>query len=240
MDNETPGSLGARWRSRSLAAGWVMPDDWWTPAVDQAIRAMNAGGAVNRGHDLTRACMALGGARARAGVGIAEGMDDLVALFTAFGRGEPPFSALRSFAVGWTEASFAPMTELRCEDPLTGLVTAAYLRTRLGELYRDSVITGHRLVVAEPYHQLAELAERLATVLSLAERVRETFPEGQTLALLGPVRIGALTRACCDLSPRVSRLRGSTIGYGKRPRVTVMRLPGDYDEALRLLTRLGA
>lgn len=240
MDDETPGSLSARWRTRSLAAGWAMPEDWWTPAVDQAIRAIHAGGAVNRGHDLTRACSALGGARARAGVGIAEGMNDLAALFRELGKGDPPFVALRSFAAGWTEASFAPITELRCEDPLTGLMTAAYLRTRLGELYRESGPAVHRLVVAEPYHRLAELSERLATVLSLAQCVRETFTEGQTLALLGPVRVGALTRACCDLTPRVARLRSARIGYGRQPRVTVLRLPGRYDDALGLLTRLGA
>ncbi|NUR89822.1 MAG: hypothetical protein HOY71_37565 [Nonomuraea sp.] len=232
MDKDIPGSLLAEWRSRSLAAGWSLPEDWWTPAVEHAIKA------VNRGHDLSRACLALGGARARAGVGIAEGLTDLAALFTALDLGDPPFAALRSFATGWTEASFAPMAELRCEDPLTGLTTAAYLRTRLGELYRGSVAGGHRLVVAEPYERLTELAERLAAMLSLAASLRETFTGEETLTLLAPVRVGALARESGELPGRVARLRASRIGYGLRPRVTVCPLPDAYGQALRMLRTL--
>ncbi|WP_214319503.1 hypothetical protein [Nonomuraea sediminis] len=232
MDKDIPGSLLTRWRARSLAAGWSMPEDWWTPAVEHAIKA------VNRGHDLSHACLALGGARARAGVGIAEGMTDLAALFTALDRGEPPFAAVRSFATGWTEASFAPMAELACEDPLTGLATATYLRTRLGELYRGSAGGSHRLVVAEPYRQPGELAERLAAMLGLAATLREVFTGDETLAVLAPVRVGALARTCGELPARVARLRTARIGYGMRPRVTVRALPEAYGQALTLVRTL--
>ncbi|MFI6816678.1 hypothetical protein ACIBG7_30045 [Nonomuraea sp. NPDC050328] len=191
-----------------------------------------------RGHDVTRACGSLGDARARAGVGIAEGLTDLAALYAVLGRGDPPFEALRSFAAGWTEATFAPMAELRCEDPLTKLVTLAYLRTRVAELYRGSVAARHRLVVAEPYHAIGELAERLAATLSLAELVRDIFRGGETLALLGAVRVAVLTPAGRTLPVRLAELRSGRIAYGRRLRVRVLRLPEGYDEALHLLRSL--
>lgn len=224
MNEDTPGSLRARWRKRSMRTGWSIPGDWWVPAVEQA------GEAVLRGHGLLPACGALGDARARAGVGIAESMTDLAALYHALGRGEPPFAVLRSFAAGWTEATFAPMAELRCEDPLTGLVTVTYLRTRIAELYRGSISGRHRLVVAEPYQSVPALAERLAVTLSLAERLRTAFPGGQTLALLGSARVGALTADTRALPAQLRLLYGS--------RVRVLRLPGRYEEALRLLRSL--
>ncbi|WP_327088264.1 hypothetical protein OIE66_39060 [Nonomuraea sp. NBC_01738] len=224
MDEDIPGSLRARWRERSLAAGWSMPRDWWTPAVEHAIKA------VNRGHDLVRACSALGDARARAGVGIAEGMADLSALFVSVGLGEPPYAAVRSFAVGWTEASFAPVAGLGCEDPLTGLVTVPYLRTRLAELYRASAAGQHRLVVAEPYRRCDQLAGRLAAALALAGTLREAFPGGETLAQLAPARVGALARAGPGLPRRVARLREFRVG--------VRTLPERYEQALTLVRTL--
>ncbi|MFI6388948.1 hypothetical protein ACIBHY_22850 [Nonomuraea sp. NPDC050547] len=224
MDEDIPGSLRSRWRKRSLEAGWSLPEDWWTPAVEHAIKA------VNRGHDLIRACAALGGARARAGVGIGEGMNDLAALFTALGLGEPPFTAARSFAVGWTEASFAPVNGLCCEDPFTGLATVTYLRTRLAEVYRGSLAAQHRLVVAEPYERPGDLAGRLAAMLALAGAAREAFAGDETLAQLAPARVGALARAGPALVPRLTPLEVF--------RVSVNRLPDGYEQALTLLRTL--
>ncbi|MFI6505756.1 hypothetical protein [Nonomuraea typhae] len=224
MDEDNPGTLRSRWRRRSLAAGWSVPEDWWTPAVEHTIKA------VNRGHDLMRACAALGGARARAGVGIGEGMTDLAALFTALGLGEPPFSAARSFAVGWTEASFAPVNGLCCEDPFTGLATVTYLRTRLAEVYRGSMADRHRLVVAEPYRRPADLVGRLAAMLDLATAAREAFSGDETLAQLAPARVGALARAGPALTGRMARL--------ELFRVSVNRLPERFEQALTLLRTL--
>ncbi|MFC7590888.1 hypothetical protein ACFQYP_49805 [Nonomuraea antimicrobica] len=51
----------SRWRGRSLAAGWSLADDWWTPEVDVVAKA------VCGGCDLAQACWALGSARAGAG-----------------------------------------------------------------------------------------------------------------------------------------------------------------------------
>lgn len=216
MDDDTLGRLRALWRDGSLATGWAIPDDWWTPAVEQAIKA------VNRGHGLTRACMALGDARARAGVGIAEGMTDLAALFRVFGSPNPPLAALRSFATGWAEAGFAPIGELRCEDPLTGLVSVAYLRTRLAEIYREGTARAYCLVVVTL--TVADAWERVAAMLRLATLLREVFPLGDTLVRLGQGRAGALTT-----KPRTKRLRDSGV-------VEVTALPDRYRDALATLS----
>ncbi|NUP76683.1 MAG: hypothetical protein HOV96_03925 [Nonomuraea sp.] len=221
-----------RWRGRSLDEGWSVADDWWAPAVEYAIRA------VVEGHDRPRACEERGAARAWAGVGIAEGLTDLAALFAVTGRGEPPFALVRAFVAGWAEQSFAPMADLQCEDPLTGLATVAYLRTRLGELYRGSVAGGHLLVVAEPYGQTGELAERLAAALNLATALRRAFTGDETLALLAPARVGAVTREDERLPAKVALLRATDILYGHRPHVRVRQLPKAHAQALALIRTL--
>ncbi|WP_206059407.1 hypothetical protein, partial [Nonomuraea zeae] len=165
------------------------------------------------------------------------GMDDLAALFAASGVGEPTFEAMSSFAAGWAEKSFAPIAELQCEDPLTGLVTVAYLRTRLAQLYRGSA-AGSCLVVAEPAEWAEELAERLATALNLATALRRAFPGDETLTLLAPTRVGVLARSDERLPDKVARLRASEILYGRRPRVRVRPLPRAYGQALALVRTL--
>ncbi|MCK2214504.1 hypothetical protein MF672_011985 [Actinomadura sp. ATCC 31491] len=237
--------MTARWRARSLAAGWSLADDWWTPEADCLLKAMREArprlGEREQGggeHDLTAdACRALGAARAGAGVGIAEAMTDLAALWTAARLGEPPFAVLRAFAAGWAERSFAPMGELGCEDPLTGLASAAYLRTRLAQLYRGSA-AGTCLVVAEPDRRAPELAERLAAALNLATALRRAFPGDETLALLAPSRVAALTRADDLLAGKLARLRAAEILYGTRPQVRVRPLPKAYGQALALVRTL--
>jgi hypothetical protein len=75
-----------------------MPDDWESEAVDEVLAACqnralargDAGLAAVGATALAAACAGLGRSRARAGVGIAETIDDLVALFVVLGgdRGE--------------------------------------------------------------------------------------------------------------------------------------------------------
>ncbi len=220
----------ARWRSRSMAEGWPGAGDWWTPEVESAIEAVCGSG------DLAHACRALGAARAAAGVEIAQGLDDLAALFAVSWRGEPPFAALRAFAAGWADFASVGM-EPACEDPLTGLATVAYLRTRLAQLYRGSS-AGMCLVVAEPCGRAEELAERLTAALNLATALRRAFPGDETLALLAPTRVGAVTREDDLLADKVERLRTAEILYGRRPRVRVRTLPRAYGQALALIRTL--
>lgn len=241
----------ARWRGRSMAEGWSVADGWWTPEVEDAIKAVRGNG------DLAQACRALGTARAAAGVGIVDGMDDLAALFAVAGREEPPFAALRAFAAGWAARGCAEFAERRgrpspqvpadghtpagelatCDDPLTGLATVPYVRTRLAQLYRGSA-AGMCLVIAEPYGDVEEVAERLAAALNLASALRRAFPGDETLALLAPGRVAAITRADEKLADKVAGLRATEILYGRPPWVRVRPLPRAYGQALALIRTL--
>src|SRR6185437_6192660 len=81
--------LRDEWCRRSVATGWRMPDDWESEAVGEVLAACrnralargDAGLAAVGATALAAACAGLGRSRARAGVGIAETIDDLVALF---------------------------------------------------------------------------------------------------------------------------------------------------------------
>jgi hypothetical protein len=91
----TNAQLREAWRRRSLATGWRTPDDWHNAAVDEVLSGCRnrapapgeAGQAVVGEGDLTAACAGLGRARAQAGIGIAETIDDLAALFAVLGHG---------------------------------------------------------------------------------------------------------------------------------------------------------
>src|ERR1700748_2538301 len=82
-------------RRRSLATGWRMPDDWESEAGGEGLAACrnralargDAGLAAVGATALAAACAGLGRSRARAGVGIAETIDDLVALFAVLSGG---------------------------------------------------------------------------------------------------------------------------------------------------------
>src|SRR5260370_226455 len=89
-------------RLRSLATGWLTADDWHSAAVDAVLAAAlgqsshgerpSPGDAVLAAvedESLTAACAGLGRSRAKAGVGIAETIDDLAPLFAVLGAPPP-------------------------------------------------------------------------------------------------------------------------------------------------------
>jgi hypothetical protein len=166
-----------------------MPDDWDSEAVDEVLAACRnralargeAGLAAVRATALAAACAGLGRSRARAGVGIAETIDDLVALFAVLsGDGgeragvlsegrhwDPALRLVGAIAEGWAEESVSQFARGGCEDPLSGMATLPYLRTRLAEVYREAEQRGtspaetHRLLVVglprrpDPWRRLA-------------------------------------------------------------------------------------
>jgi hypothetical protein len=233
-------TLRDAWRLRSLASGWHTADDWHNRAVDAVTEAMLPGAPSA---DLARACGALGRARARAGVGVTETIADLAALYAVLGRDTPPLSVVSSLAEGWAEEGLARQAMGRCEDPLTGLATVPYLRTRLTEVYREadllgvSPARGHRLVVVcqagrpDPWR-------RLAADILLGYDLRAAFPGGDTLAQSPVSGAGlALVRVRPDLAARVERLR-RTVGFGYGAHARMCFLPAVLTEALRLVDEL--
>jgi hypothetical protein len=243
-----PVRLRDAWRRRSVAGGWLVPDDWHSEAVDAVLTACQPGSGLGVScTGLDAACTGLGRARARAGTGIAETIDDLAALFAVLEEALP-VRLVRAVAEGWAEESQAQVARDRCEDPLSGLATLSYLRTRLAEVYREAGQGGtspadtHRLLVVrlprrpDPWH-------RMAFAIGVGRDLRAAFPGGETLSMARP-HAGhgtgpaiALVPARGDLPLRYARLRRSVQAtFGTQIRMTP--LPGRLTEALRLVDRL--
>lgn len=256
--------LRDEWRRRSLATGWRMPDDWDSEAVDEVLAACQnralargeAGLAAVGATALAAACAGLGRSRARAGVGIAETIDDLVALFAVLGgdagertgvpsegqHWDPALRLVGAIAEGWAEESVSQFARGGCEDPLSGMATLPYLRTRLAEVYREAEQRGtspaetHRLLVVG-LPRRPDPWRRLALPILIGRDLRAAFPGGETLSLAKPGPAIALVPARRDLPLRYARLRRNIqAAFGTQIRMTP--LPGRLTEALRLVDEL--
>jgi hypothetical protein len=243
-----------------------MPDDWDTEAVDEVLAACRnrapargeAGLAAVGVSALAAACAGLGRSRARAGVGIAETIDDLAALFAVLGGGggertgvlgggegerwNPALRLVGAIAEGWAEESVSQFARGGCEDPLSGLATLSYLRTRLAEVYREAEQGGtspaetHRLLVVG-LPRRPDPWRRLALPILVGRDLRAAFPGGETLSLAKPGPAIALVPARRDLPLRYARLRRNIqAAFGTQIRMTP--LPGRLTEALRLVDEL--
>jgi len=132
-----------------------------------------------------------------------------------------------------------------CEDPLSGLATVPYLRTRLAELYREAAQAGaspaetHRLLVLSLPRQ-PDPWRRMALAIVAGHHLRAVFPGGETLSLArrnGAGSAVALVRARADLPIKCARLRRNIRGtVGDQVRIT--RLPELLSEALCLVDDL--
>ena len=253
-DDSSAGSgwLREAWRMRSLAAGWRIPGDWDSEAVDPVLAACRnrapapgeAALAAAGASALTAACAGLGRSRAQAGVGIAETIDDLVALFAVLegGEREPPLRLVGAIAEGWAEESLTEFGQGGCEDPVSGLATVPYLRTRLAEVYREAAQGGdspaetHRLLVVG-LPRRADPWRRLVLPILVGHDLRAVFPGGETLSLARPGPAIALVPARHDLPLQYARLRRNIQAtFGTEIRMTP--LPGRLTEALRLVDEL--
>jgi hypothetical protein len=237
-------ALGTRlrddWRAASLRAGWAFPRDWWVPAVEAVVDALV------EGRDLATPCARLGRARADAGVGLDEALTDLATLPGGHAAVHP---LVRALAAGWAEVACEPATTGVCEDPLTGLTTPAYLRTRLAEVYREaertavSVPSSHALVVVAIAPVNGSRLLTMSRLLLVGGALRDTFSGGETLSAVGPARALALAQRQDSLPAQVCALRQLLAERlrqaGSAPaRVWIERLPPSQAGACHLLTEL--
>lgn len=253
-------TLRDAWRLRSLASGWLASDDWHTRAVDAVTKAITS----DAERDVVLACGRLGRSRAEAGIGIAETIEDLAALFAVRDGIAPPLHHLTAACVGWAEEGLARQAQGRCEDPLTGLTTVPYLRTRLAEIYRDADQAGtspartHRLVVVQMSRQVSQHDQhdvhdqpdrpdpwrRIAQAIMLGHDLRAAFPGGATLCGNPQLATGdgpaiALVRARDDLPARYAKLRRTVrVRLTSGAQIRMAPLPARLTEALRLVDEL--
>jgi hypothetical protein len=187
--------LRLAWRRAAVVIGWARPQDWWCVEVDAVCET------VAERRELLGVFSQLGRARAEAGVGLGETLDDIAALYAVLAEPAAPAAVVRTVAEAWAEVGFEPLRVGTCEDPLSGLTSAAHLRTRLAEVYREaerdggSVRATHALVVVPTGLDGVARWDGLLRRLALGECLRSVFSGGETLAGLGPsVVVGLVTR----------------------------------------------
>ncbi|MFE7506829.1 hypothetical protein [Promicromonospora sp. NPDC057488] len=135
------GTLCARWRRRTVAEGWRMPEDWTSPAV------VPLAGAVLGGLPAEGPAEALGTARALADVGVTEGLRDVGVLYDLC-LTSVPHSVTLAFAAGWETADAAP-DPVAAARGMSGLPQHAEFLARAADIFAgiDSTREGGSLVL---------------------------------------------------------------------------------------------
>ena len=236
-----PSRLLERWRHESVASVWRRPSDWYHRAVDELAVALLLD------DDPVPPAARLGGARAEAGVGIAETIDDLACLYRTTSAPEPPLEVLRALCTGWADVQAGGVTLPLGLDAGSGLPSADYLRLRLMECYPDDVPTG-RLLVVDVAAGVPDALSRLARSAAVGAALREVFGAARAMASIGGgafvVLVGddertddAVAHLRRRVDERVVALRVE--GVTRRPvRCWVEPLPPTHECAVRRLAQL--
>ncbi|WP_242496446.1 hypothetical protein [Xylanimonas protaetiae] len=240
--------LRERWRAASLADVWLRPGDWYHPAVDALVEAVEAG----RGPEA--AAHRLGAARGSAGVGMGEALDDVTCLYRALGR-PVDVEAVRALAVGWAEGHEAVPAHAVVRDPGTGLATAEYLGERLRETYGQAEREGSTasetscLVVLDVALDDLDAWRRMARAATVGRTLDQVFGTGHPMAVLsdgiyavlcprsqGTPQLAQTLRRVVEKNAEILGLAGAM----RRPtRVWVEHLPAAHADAVELLGQLG-
>lgn len=246
--NHTPGTttltsaeLQDLWFCRSAEAGWIFAADWHDPAIDALCES------CVRGQSLWPAAERLGGVRADAGVSLGETLADVDGLTAVF-SGLDTDVLHRAVSLGWADRMIAPRPSVF--DPLTGLVSQDYLRTRMGEVYRaaevsDSKVSSTHALVVVRVDLIGRTGwDRVTPLILSGDAMRTVFDGGQTLARLADHMAVALSERETLLARRAQLLAGM-VGYRltqgdqrSGSRVWIERLPDSLPAAIDLIGQL--
>ena len=237
----TSAELQDLWFGRTADAGWVFASDWHDPAIDALCEA------CVRGENLWPAAERLGGVRADSGVSLGETLADIDEL-TAVLPGLDADVLHRAVSLGWADRMMAPPPPVF--DPLTGLVSRDYLRTRMGEVYRAGEVAGikvstsHALVVVRVDLTGRAGWDRITPLILSGDALRTVFDGGQTLARLADHMAVALTEREDLLARRTHLLAGMVgdrLARGDQragSRIWIERLPDSLPAAVDLIGQL--
>ncbi|AHH99638.1 hypothetical protein GCM10010174_17870 [Kutzneria viridogrisea] len=243
------GDVLLRWRDRSVASGWAFPRDWILCEAEDVVDALLSGA------DLTGPLGRLGRARARAGCDLRESLQDVTALYSLVGEVQVeqdlPIGWLRAVATGWADEAVRGLGRTRVDDGLTGLVTRAYLRTRLAEVYQEDQARGtstpDRYALVAVSVDLTELPRlsRLSALVLVANALQLVFHAGETKALVAPATAAVLVRTSALPEGRIKdarqliaqRLAADGLSAA-RVRAWSQRLPARYESACDLVNSL--
>jgi len=229
-------------------------DEQDLPAVDRRelpMRFEAVGEALTSESSVITACAVVGRDVARDGAALGEALDGLRATYRLVLGSLPDFEAAHALSVAWAEATLESLQQMSCEDPLTGLVSLAHVRSRVAELHREAEREGsklsqtHALVVVESaFLSPVEAAEhpftRALHLVRVGEVVRTVF-SAETIGRLGLDSAVVVVRREPGLGTRVSLLREflADPGLGARAaRVWIEGLPDSPSMAPSLLDEL--
>mgnify|MGYP000853017701 CR=1 FL=1 len=195
------------WESESVSSVWLRPGDWYTPAVEALVEALEAG------LDTAPAAFRLGQARAAAGVGITEALDDMAVLFRAAGFEAAPIRTIRSLCEGWTERDTAPVIAPTLIDPESGLGTREYLMQRLAEVYGTAMREGtkvsetHALVFVDVSVDDNDPWQRIARNAAVGSALADAYSAGHPMARLSDGVYAVLVERDDELGGGLAALR---------------------------------
>lgn len=237
-----------RWEERSLDTAWRRPSDWFTPAAEAVVDALIAG--VDAGPCMLR----LGFARAAAGIGITETIDDVTALYRVAGLDSPSLTVLRALCEGWTDGDAEQRLSPAVADAETGLATSAYLAARLSELYgaaaRDGVPVPetYALVVVDVAHVRLDPWRRMSRNAAIGHALESAYGPGFPAARLSEGVYAVLVGRGPAMGEHLADLRDHIVAHASRmgvatlmrqpPRIWVEALPPAHGHAVELLEAL--
>jgi hypothetical protein len=236
--------LLALWQSRSAELAWTFPGDWADPAAEAVCEA------VCSSADIWPPAERLGRSRAAVGVSLAETLADIDVLASMI-DGSYAEPLRRAVSLGWADRVTAP--PIIVSDPLTGLVTADYLKVRLSETYRAAEVAGTpagegwALVLVKLDLTGRNGWSRVLPMILAADCMRAVFDGGRTLAQLGPCVAAVLTERDSTVARRARLLAAMVESQTNAdpqatipaPQVWIENLPAAYGTALALLGELG-
>lgn len=237
-----------KWQSASIDSVWLRPGDWYTPAAEALVEALESR------LDTAAAAYRLGEARATAGVGITEAIDDMAVLFRAAGYESAPIRSIRALCAGWTEGAPSASTGPALADAESGLGTAEYLTQRLAEVYGAAARHGrpvphtHALVMIDVTVDDADPWQRMARNAAVGQALKGAYGEGHPMARLGDGLYAVLVERGAELGVGVAALRdhiaeratAMQVGNLMRqpPRVWIESLPEKHGYAQELIDSL--
>ena len=254
MSNDTqspaPGSaaLLSRWESASIDTVWLRPGDWYTPATEALVEALEAR------LDTAPAAYRLGQARSAAGVGITEAIDDMAVLFKAAGFASAPIRSIRSLCEGWTAGSSPLLDAPAMTDAESGLGTPEYLTQRLAEVYGAATRAGavvtdtHALVMVDVSVDSTDPWQRIARNAAAGDALRGAYGEGHPMARMGDGLYAVLVQRGSALGAGIASLRDHIAERAQAmkgdnlmrqpPRVWIESLPATHAFASELVESL--
>jgi hypothetical protein len=214
------------WEAASISSVWLRPGDWFTPAAEALVEALLAG------KDTAPAAFRLGQARAAAGVGITESIDDMAVLFRAAGFQSAPIRSIRSLCEGWTERDTAPVTIPTMTDAESGLGTSEYLVQRLAEVYNAAARAGtkvsqtHALVLVDVSVSDNDPWQRIARNAAVGHALKDAYGVGHPMARLADGIYAVLVTHDSSLGAGLAALRNHIAERSIQMRVgNLMRQP---------------